>query len=111
MASWSVQPDGVWEVTNNVIEAALPMFDALDGLEANLISGINGTKSAAVNDAVVAFLGTAADEANLIRARVPGAVTGAREATNALTLGDAEMAAHIQSQAVQTGNTPPTGVL
>jgi hypothetical protein len=110
MASWSVQPDGVWEVTNKVIEAALPMFDALDGLEAQLIAAINGTQSAAVNDAVAAFIDTASDEVTLIRGRVPGAVTGAREATNALTLGDAEMAAHIQSQAVQTGTTPPTGV-
>ncbi|MEO5535590.1 MAG: DUF6507 family protein [Pseudolysinimonas sp.] len=111
MASWSVLPDGVWDVTNDVIEVAIPVFDALDGLNDDFVLAINGTRSSAVNDAVVAFLGTAADELQMIQGRVPGAVTAAREATNALNHGDSEMAAIIQSQAVRAGSPPPHGAI
>ncbi|MEO8527730.1 MAG: DUF6507 family protein [Pseudolysinimonas sp.] len=111
MANWSVQPDGVWGVTNAVIDAAIPMFNALDGLNDDLVLAINGTQSSAVNDAVIAFLGTADDELRTIQTRVPGAVTAARDATNALVRGDADMAAIIQSQAFHAGTAPPHGAI
>ena len=107
MTSWSIQPDGVVQVLKNVETEATLLGTALDTLQPNFESALVGTQSAAISDAVQAWMAYESPALKGVSQRINASMTGAANATKAYLDGDLEMAATVQAAQVAAANRPP----
>lgn len=114
MTSWSIQPEGVVAVLQNVNTDAEALGEALNGLNPALEGAVVATQSGAISEAVQSYF--TVEEGPRIQGmsnRISASASGVVSATEAYIAGDLEMAANAQASAHATVYPPalPPGVV
>jgi hypothetical protein len=107
MSGWDVDLAGVASVTNAAIDAATPMLTAVDGLNADALSAIDGIRSASVANAFMEFFDVEQTHVDMLRGRTFNAISGVLAAAGHIEAGDYEMASISQARASSV--LPPAG--
>jgi acetate kinase len=114
MTSWSIQPEGVVAVLQDVNIDAEALGAALNGLSPALEGAVTATQSGAISEAVQSYFST--EEGPRIQGmsdRITASTSGVVSATEAYIAGDMEMAANAQTAAYSVVYPPalPRGVV